>query len=85
MIRCQKCRRKFDPGVEPGGILLSPPVEIEDDYGRIRDPADGRWMSEKHHVCWECWDRLVRWLKLRRPLITIRLGNPRPAKRRSRR
>lgn len=59
MINCRKCKRDFDPGVEPGAILLSPPLNEN-------EPIDN-WIVAKLHLCQECWGRLKNWLQ-RTPL-----------------
>lgn len=55
MITCAKCKLGFDPGVEPGAILLSPPLNENE------DPND--WLVSKLHLCQACWDRLKNWLR----------------------
>ena len=45
MIPCERCEKKFDPGVDPGAILIVPT-----DCGLY-------W---KHHYCRKCGERIAK-------------------------
>jgi hypothetical protein len=48
-VTCVKCRKELDL---PGAIVLSPPTENYE--GKV-------W---KYHVCFHCWAKLEKWLRL---------------------
>lgn len=52
-MMCLKCGEEFDPNINPGGLLVSPPKE----YNSV-------WHA-KYHLCISCFDKVISFCALR--------------------
>ena len=54
-MKCSKCKKKFEPSLEPGALIFSSPLIDEDldEYG----------ICVKYHICQSCERLLMNWMR----------------------